>query len=248
MLHANRNPAIAGDAPAGSTSRLQAELQRLYPSPQPGRDDTVRAVLLELARPANWVELAKVWQGVQADLGLPAPAIAVSGSDGYQLWFSLAQAVAASQAALFVEGLRQRYLADIEPRRVSMPRGRVPPPVEVTPGHWSAFVTPDLAGLFADEPWLDLSPSADAQADLLSRIESTKPDDWKRALEQLRPAAAAAAAPAPAAHEATETAPAAGLHPKQFLLDVMNDPAVDLHLRIEAAKALLPHIDSQGDA
>jgi len=32
-----------------------------------------------------------------------------------------------------------------------------------------------------------------------------------------------------------------GMDPKGFLLGVMNDPAVELHLRIEAAKALLPY-------
>ena len=32
------------------------------------------------------------------------------------------------------------------------------------------FVAPDLAALFADEPWLDLPPSSDAQADLLARL------------------------------------------------------------------------------
>lgn len=32
-----------------------------------------------------------------------------------------------------------------------------------------------------------------------------------------------------------------GMDPKGFLLEVMNDPAVELHLRIEAAKALLPY-------
>jgi hypothetical protein len=36
-------------------------------------------MVLELARPAEWPPLARVWQAVQAELGLPAPAIAVSG-------------------------------------------------------------------------------------------------------------------------------------------------------------------------
>src|SRR3954469_10076458 len=135
------NRMAAADAPPSSMSRLQAELQRLYPTPGAGQDDPLRTIVLELARPASWVELAKAWQGVQADLGLPAPAIAVSGSEGYQLWFSLSHPVPAAQAKAFVEGLRKRYLPDVDPRRVSIQPGHTFPPIEAAPGHWSSFVT-----------------------------------------------------------------------------------------------------------
>ena len=36
------------------------------------------------------------------------------------------------------------------------------------------------------------------------------------------------------------------LDPKGFLLGVMNDKTVELHLRIEAAKALLPYFEGRG--
>jgi hypothetical protein len=195
--------------------------------------------VLELARPASWHELSKVWQGVQADLELPAPAIAVSGIDSYQLWFSLAQPVPTEEARAFLDALRRRYLADVKPVRVSMHPPSTVPPVEAAPGRWSAFLTSDLAALFADEPWLDLPPSADAQAELLSRLQNAKPDAWQLALERLRPPV-----PSPAATEP----PAVGdgkLDPKRFLLDVMKDASVEMHLRIEAAKALLPYFESR---
>lgn len=243
-------------------NRLQAELRRLYllqdagrpasPPDEPGligADGSVRALVLELARPASWDVLAKVWQGVQADLELPAPAIAISGIDGYQLWFSLAEPVPAAQATAFLASLRDRYLADVARDRIGMqpsvdvsaPAGArhvsVVPPIEAMPGRWSAFVAHDLAGLFADEPWLDLPPSADAQADLLSRLQSTKPDDLRRALERLGPAVTPAS---------TRSEPAANsADPRRFLIGIMNDPAIELHLRIEAAKALLPYFDDQ---
>jgi hypothetical protein len=232
-------------------NRLQAELQRLYlphdaqrqapGSGAPGLvgpDGRVRAMVLELARPASWNGLAKVWRGVQADLELPAPAIAVSGIDGYQLWFSLSDSVPAAQANAFLEGLRTRYLGDVAPERIGM-KPSVLPPVERGPGRWSAFVAPDLAAVFADEPWLDLPPGPDAQADLLSGLESMKPDDLKRALERLSPIHANGIT------QAAPVAAATGLDPRGFLLDVMNDSAVELHLRIEAAKALLPYFESE---
>ncbi len=94
-------------------NRFESELARLFwlPSPEGAAAapaGAVRAALLELSRPARWGELAAVWQGVQADLDLPAPAIAVSGVDGMQLWFSLAEPVAASQAVALLKALRQR--------------------------------------------------------------------------------------------------------------------------------------------
>ena len=248
----------------------------------------VRALVLELGRPADWDALLAVWQGVQADLALPAPAIAVSGTDAYQLWFSVAQAVPVAQAVAFLEGLRQRHLAGVAPHRIGMlpapapapvPAASAPPaprslppalrvPAQQPNGHWSAFVTADLARIFADEPWLDLPPNELAQADLLSRMVSIPLDDFERACAQLRPSppapASATHTPTPDQHpQAAETAQApAAPHgssatgfthstepttaggpwtdPRDFLLHVMNDASVDLRLRMEAARALLP--------
>jgi hypothetical protein len=191
---------------------------------------------------------------VQADLQLPAPAIAVGGS-GYQLWFPLGSVQPAGRGRAFLEGLRRRYLPQLPPERFRgealAPLAAAPsagvwvlPPAPVGEGRWSAFVAPDLAALFAEEPWLDLAPSQDAQAELLARLQPIKPAEFERALEQLRPAPSGGAVRQSAAHP--ETAPAAGqLDPRRFLLEVMNDRQVELHLRIEAAKALLPWFQGQ---
>jgi hypothetical protein len=223
-------------------NRLQSELQRLYLRTDAAHDGSVRAMVLELARPASWEALSRVWQGVQTDLQLPAPGIAVNGIDGYQLWFSLSEPAPEAQAGAFLEALRARYLADIAQSRVAMhTHVHQVPPLQTAPGRWSAFVTSDLAALFADEPCLDLEPGADAQAELLSRLQSAKPVDWRRALEQLRPA------PTPARAEAGARPAPEGdsSDPRSFLLEVMNDRAVALPLRIEAAKALLPYFEGQ---
>lgn len=236
---------------APTLNRLQSELHRLY-LPHDGDDraaEQVRAMVLALARPADWSALAVVWQGVQADLALPAPAIAVSGVDAYQLWFSLAASVPVAQAQVFLEALRQRYLGDVAPQRVrlmtllpSTPAHTVPALQEAT-GCWSAFVAPDLASIFADSPWLDRQPSVDGQADLLCRLQSIQPAAWEAALDVLRPSVVPV-------KQAPETSPAATgsgvlggarLDAQRFLLKVMNDETVELHLRIDAAKALLPY-------
>jgi hypothetical protein len=221
---------------------LQTELKRLYQAPE----GQVRALVLELARPADWALLAPLWRGVQTDLALPAPAIAVSGVDGYQLWFSLAEPVLAAEGAAFLEALRRQYLGTVRAGRIaaspalSAQGGYTAPPApgqqQPATGYWSAFVAPDLAPIFADEPWLDQSPSPDAQASVLVRLQSVQPAALAAALARLR-------SPVPPALPSQAPVAAQQLTPKPFLLAVMNDHGMDMQLRIEAAKALLPYFE-----
>ena len=243
---------------------LQAQLERLYfprnsihqdlPDGEPSLitpDGQVRAMVLELTNPADWAVVSAVWQGVQADLGMPAPAIAVSGIDGYQLWFSLADAVPVAQARAFLESLRVRYLCTVELERVgmmpffdcSMPQKGVHAPLVPAlqkTGRWSAFVASDLAAIFAEEPWLEIPPSPEAQANVLARLESIKPATLQAHLDRI---SAASSLIDDQTRDKTLNKPTRGksLNPKQFLLDVLDDPAAELRLRIEAAKALLPY-------
>lgn len=258
-------------------NRLQAELHRLYAPTGPNATESgpsttglideagrVRALVLELARPADWATLCPVWRGVQSDLGLPAPAIAVSGTEGLQLWFSLCEPVEILQAQVFLEALRNRYLAATPSRQVRLlpatdlssaagtARHAEKVPARQQSGNWSAFVAPDLAPLFSETPWLDIPPGEEGQAKLLGGLESIKPAMFDAALAQLtrRTAGASAAGPSAAGPDAhpmpsLQTA-AAPLDPKRFLLAVMNDENVSLALRIEAAKALLPYTGEIG--
>ena len=237
-------------------STLQAELARLYGQESKAQADAngpVRALVLELARPADWTALSAVWRGVQADLDLPAPAIAVNGTDGYQLWFSLTDPITVADARALLEALRKRYLDAVPLARIGLfpavddgaktirHAATVPAPQPQT-GHWSAFLAPDLASIFVDEPWLEREPSQEAQAGVLAGLKSIKPAEFHRVLQQLRPAGAATAAPVASDTMATAASTQTGnLQPRQFLRDVMNNPAVELHLRIAAAKALLPY-------
>ena len=54
--------------------------------------------LLLIVMFSQYIENREQTHAVQADLALPAPAIAVTGSDGVQLWFSLVQPVQPGQA------------------------------------------------------------------------------------------------------------------------------------------------------
>ena len=217
-------------------NRLQNELRRLYLVPEGTPGGQVRAAVLQVCGPGAWGRLAPAWQGVQADLELPAPAIA-AGGDGLQLWFSFADPIAAEQAQALLAALRSRYLAEVPPDRIRVHLEDLPalPPVEIGPERWSAFVAPDLAALFSDDAWLDLAPGVDAQAELLSRVQPMQSRDFQRALERVAPAQQDAAPPSPGTRHAD---------PKAFLLSVMNDGSVAMPLRIEAARALLPYFEN----
>lgn len=240
--------------------RLHTQYQRLYLPPNPGAagslidgDGCVRALVFALCGPADWDALAPVWRGVQADLALPAPAIAVNGVDAFELWFSLAEPVPLAEASAFLQGLRQRYLPEVKPARLPLwpgadaattppqPHTARIPALNPDTGQWSAFVAPDLPAVFGDDPSLDFQPGDDAQAELLSRLASVTPEEWQSALAQLQPAAPVAPAMAqPLAARPTHGALNGPYQdPRRFLMDVMNDPTVALPLRIEAAKALI---------
>jgi hypothetical protein len=235
-------------------SRLSSEFERLYPSEAhaAGGDarDHARAFVLELSRPADWALLGRIFRGVQTDLGLPAPAIAVSGA-GLQLWFSLRQPIASARARAFLGALERRWLADVVGRRVGFHVHAPDAPVPRVPAAqeggelWSAFVAPDLAAMFTDTPWLDVEPNEEGQANLLRGLRPATPDEFEAAERQLADDAARAAAPAitpPPASPAAAPLRAAGpptTDPREFLLGVMNDAAVPLALRIDAARALL---------
>ena len=206
---------------------------------------------------------------MQTDLELPAPAIAVSGVDAYQLWFSLAEAVSAVQAGAFLESLRLRYLPLVAPGRLSMwpcfgaanpgniQHALLVPALQQATGRWSAFVAPDLASIFSEEPWLDLPPSTDAQTKVLSRLECIKPAAFQAVLKRLGADIGEEAATPLALNPDEETghppsretkapvSPGTRPGPKGFLLGVMNDEMIELHLRIEAAKALLPYFEGR---
>jgi hypothetical protein len=222
-----------------STSpRLHTELQRLFDT-QPDAQGRVRTLVLGISGPADWPALAAVWRGVQTDLNWPAPAIAINGVDAFELWMSLREPVTQDDARRVLQNLCARYLGDVAPARwrlwPALDEGLSAPPqaqpqLHAATGRWSAFVAPDLAAVFGDDPSLDLPPGDDAQAEVLSRIQPIPAADWQHAIASAEP---------PVREASTPITPKPQDDPRRFLLSVMNDATVDMALRVEAAKALL---------
>jgi len=267
-------------------NKLSRELQRLYflkDAPPAGmRSDedvsrlnlvglagTVRTLIVCFRKSGDWSEAAKLHDLVQRELELPAPAVVVSGSDGFQLWFSLAEPVPVDQAFAFLAGLRERYLGHLpetalafhpQPGAMAGQELALFPALCESTGRWSALIDPSMGSMFLEQAGLDMAPNPDRQADLLATLESIKAGDFARALDSLQapdeaPAGVAASAACSEYGETSSSAPLRDLpreqgltgrfdSPRAFLLAVMNDEAAPLPQRIEAAKALLPYFEN----
>lgn len=232
----------------------------------------LRTMVISVEKGSYWDQLAVLYQGVQEDFDLPAPAISVSVEDGYQIWFSLAEPVSYQQARVFLDALRLKYLADIPLSRL-----KFRPAAEVSGNagslsilplmqtltkpteRWSAFIDPSMGSMFVDETWLEMAPNLDKQAAMLAGVESIKPEDFQRVLTLLQAEAALFASMDDNTRSGNDAGPqnltanclrsSLGLgsdfeDPKSFLMAVMNDGNTSVRDRIEAAKALLPYFEN----
>lgn len=206
-----------------------------------------RTLVVAVERGSDWPQVAALYQGVQEDFDLPLPALAVAVEAGYQVWFSLAEPVPLSMARAFLDGLRRKYLGAIPASRLRLypaaadARVALAPALQPASGRWSAFIDPTMGGMFVEATWLDMAPNPERQADMLVALRSIPAREFARVCGELQAAGSAAAVPA----SVLTSGPCAG--PKAFLLAVMNDPALRIEQRIEAAKALLPYCEQLGE-
>ena len=244
-------------------NRLPLELARLYglgasaadSSPagvgDTGLVDGTRAAVLAVVLPAGWEQLSSVWRGVQTDLELPAPAIAISGLDALQLWFSFASPISSFAGARLLQALRKRYLPEVGASQVQLFADAaglpIAPCAEVNPQRWSAFVSHDLASMFAETPWLDIPPTDEGQASILRALVPIRQAAFEAALKKLGAIDEAQSLNLVASERggsaAAKGAEGQDTDPARFLTDVMNDHGAPLALRVEAAKILLLHAE-----
>jgi len=229
-----------------------------------------RVMVVSFARATDWEQVANLYQAVQDELDLPAPAVSVSGRKGYSLWFSLAEALPLAQIQAFLAALRLKYLADIplahlELQPDALAINTLAPARHNTTGKWSAFIDPSMGSMFIVEPGLEMAPILDRQAGMLAGLKSIKTANFQRALSILQAPSELDGEPALTLTEAAARLPtkvsrppdlADGYRysklgegntyadPRDFLLAVMNDSSVGVKQRIKAAKALLPYFVS----
>lgn len=152
-----------------------------------------RAMVVNFDRSSDWSQVAALYQAVQSELDLPAPAVTVSAGKGYGLWFSLAAPIPLEQAHVFLKTMRAAYLADLldahlsccpDPERTAETAMTVvlPPSRHIATDKWSAFIDPSMGEMFVDEPWLEMAPNMSRQADMLERLESISITQFNEAL------------------------------------------------------------------
>lgn len=232
---------------------------------------TARAMVVSFKRASAWEQVAKLYQAVQHDLALPAPAVSVSGREGYRLWFSLAEPLPVAQVRSFLNALHQKYLAEMpiaslefQPAPLSAEPDliKLPPALHPASGRWSAFIDPTMGSMFIEEAGLEMAPNLDKQADMLAGLRCIKSGDFQQALALLEDAAKTDALFKSAATPGAATSPNEAVSPldfalgrsraklnvgnnysdpQSFLLAVMNDATATPRQRIAAAKALLPY-------
>lgn len=189
-------------------------------------DGLARALVIEFRRlpdDGHWSQLCETANALQTELGLPAPAVSVSGGDSYGLWLSLEAPLPAARLRQLKALLHQAYFA-----RQEVPAGDVdktsielPPCLHQSSGLWAAFINPGMGASFADDLGLEMPPPVGAQTAFLEGLRGTTEKEFDHALEVLRnrlgidagsgtavaPAAAAPAASSPPKTDATPAGP-----------------------------------------
>jgi hypothetical protein len=211
---------MPGAAPDGLEARFAG--QALDAIELAGADGMVRAIVIPFRKmrtgdeAAHWTLLCEVANALQDDLELPAPAVSVSGLDGYGLWLSLATPVPAALAQEFAGLLRASYFPDVKSMAVPVSTlVALPPCLNQETGKWAAFIHPGMGASFADESGLEMAPPLSGQVAFLEGLQSIDAAQFDAALVLLRQKHGAAPAPVPAAAPAMP----AGLLLKDATLD-----------------------------
>lgn len=177
----------------------------------------VRTLVIDFHKAAeeqHWARLCDVANALQTELGLPAPAVSVSGGECYRLWLSLAQPVPEAQAKQFLALLHKAYFEDEE---IDFGRSRVdlPPAQNRATGLWAAFINPSMGGALAEDLGLEMAPPEAAQAAFLESLVSISAEEYQQALATLQRKHDAA----PASQPAVSAAPSASLLLKDATLE-----------------------------
>lgn len=182
-------------APGAPSDQLAQRIagQASDPVDLAGADGLVRAIVIPFRKlrdsdPArHWTLLCEVANALQADLDLPAPAVSVSGTDGYGLWLSLATPIAPALAREFASLVRLVYYPDV---KIAADAGStlvaLPPCVVPETGKWSAFIHPGMGASFADESGLEMAPPLGGQVAFLEGLHSIDAAQFDEAMTLLR--------------------------------------------------------------
>ncbi len=213
-----------GTAPEGLAARIAG--QSTDPVDLAGLDGLVRAIVIPFRKmrtgdeTAHWTLLCDVANALQAELDLPAPAVSVSGTDGYGLWLSLATPIASALAQEFVSLLRLAYFPDVKVASdAASTLIALPPCLTPASDKWAAFIHPGMGASFADESGLEMAPPLGGQVTFLEGLQPIDAVQFDDALALLRGKHTVAPPPAPLRAAPAAAAAQAGLLLKDATLE-----------------------------
>jgi hypothetical protein len=156
-------------------------------------DGLTRAIVIDFHKmrdgedAQHWSSLCALANALQSELGFPAPAVSVSGANGYALWLSLEAPVPIAQAQAFLELLHKAYFPDIDLRADAI-NGPVelPPCLHQRTGKWAAFIHPGMGASFADESGLEMAPPFAGQTAFLEGLHGISAAQFLQAQNTLR--------------------------------------------------------------
>lgn len=143
----------------------------------------------------HWDHLCLVANALQVELGLPAPAVSISGADGFRLWLSFASPMPVASIEQFWGLLRKAYFPDMPLSPDPLAPIELPPCLHQPTGRWAAFINPGLGASFADEAGLEMAPPFGGQSALLEGLQSITEAQFQHALHTLQPVAEPVPAP-----------------------------------------------------
>ncbi|MFC5547745.1 hypothetical protein [Massilia aerilata] len=184
----------------------------------------------------HWDRLCRVANALQAELGLPAPAVSIDGASAYRLWLSLASPVPAGEAQEFLELLQRTYFPQTElaPDAATAPV-YLPPCLNPRSGKWAAFIHPGMGASFAEESGLEMAPPLQGQAAFLEGLDSIADEQFREALHKLEQKQAPAPAPAPV--EPASSAASEALAAEPFALEVQAPASAKAPAKAKAGTA-----------
>lgn len=147
----------------------------------------------------DWRLLRAITAQAVHDLGLPVPAVSVSGRKGFGLWWGLAEPVPVALAQTFLQLFRRAWLSEVpgdeidlrpdtdKPTKAAQAVAKLPPCLHRGSGKWAGFLPLDrLEEEEAPSPWFEERPEATAQASILAAVELVPVSAFLWALDALQ--------------------------------------------------------------
>lgn len=159
-------------------------------------DGLARMCAVDLDRVTDWPVAQRLVE-VFPELGLPVPAISVSGRKGFGVWLSLESPVPAGTLRAFLRFLRRAYFPQIPnagvdlrpdvagPTLAAQAVMKLAPTLHLASGKWSGFIRPAEIEKFGASPWFETQPDPEEQAAILREIRPATVAEFMRAFATL---------------------------------------------------------------